>query len=113
MGVPPGFLADLTMTGGTAPIRTAFATRPVPWPPRGPIRTLEKRPDPRPFLRQASGQVTGRRWVLRARVSPARARTAAAVSAIADAALPGTAQVGSYMSANGPSAPTSTYVESS
>lgn len=56
------------------------------------------------------GQATARRRARRARASPARARTVAAVSAIADPRLPGRAQIGSYKSGNGPIAPTSTYV---
>src|SRR4029077_6336600 len=51
------------------------------------------------------GQVVDRRRGLRARVNPVTARIAAPVSAIADPAFPGRAQVGSYMSGSGPSAP--------
>jgi len=32
-GKPPGFAAVFSMSGGTAPISTAFATRFVPWRP--------------------------------------------------------------------------------
>jgi hypothetical protein len=32
-GVPAGFEGDFTITGGVAPIKTALATRFVPWRP--------------------------------------------------------------------------------
>jgi hypothetical protein len=51
---------------------------------------------------------TARGRVATAKASPVRASTVAAVSARADARLPGSAQVGSYMLGSGPSDPTST-----